>query len=171
MSTERPIKLMVGGDGGVGKTTFLYRYCQDKFISDTKLTVGVSFLEKHMEVDGKQYAISLWDLGGQEQFRFILQNYVRGAHGGLLFFALDRYNTFLNLKKWIDLFRGVDPTIPLMLVGARADLEIDSQKIDDSDIQALMDTYQMIGYIRTSSKTGEGIDKPVVMMLKEIESH
>ncbi|MBD3185690.1 GTP-binding protein, partial [Candidatus Bathyarchaeota archaeon] len=120
--SEWPLKLVVGGDGGVGKTTYLYRYCKGTFISDTKLTVGVSFLEKHVEHVGKKFAIAIWDLGGQEQFRFILKNYVQGSQGGLVFFALDRFNTFLNLKKWIDLFRGVDPSMPLVLVGARADL-------------------------------------------------
>ncbi|MHA1792143.1 MAG: Rab family GTPase [Promethearchaeota archaeon] len=163
-----PVKLVVGGDGGVGKTTYLYRYCKGEFIMDTKLTVGVSFLQKTTQVDGKTFAVAIWDLGGQEQFRFILQNYCRGAQGGMVFFALDRYASFLNLPEWINMFRSADPNLPLILVGARADLELDTQKIGEDEINEIVARYNMVGYIRTSSKTGENIEEPINMILKKV---
>ncbi|MBD3187426.1 GTP-binding protein, partial [Candidatus Bathyarchaeota archaeon] len=70
-------KLIVGGMGGVGKTTFLHRYIHDKFISDTKLTVGCQFHSTVVNRHGKQIGLIIWDLGGQQRFRFIQDKYIR----------------------------------------------------------------------------------------------
>ncbi len=90
------LKILTAGEGGVGKTTLLHRYVEGKFSGDTKMTIGVEFFLKEMELDGNQCTLQLWDFGGQERFRFLLDSYVMGAKGALLMFDLTRPMTLEN---------------------------------------------------------------------------
>ena len=65
-------KVIVAGAGGVGKTTLLHRIVHDKFLSDTKMTIGVEFFLLNMAVDNPsvegeniEINLQLWDFGGQ----------------------------------------------------------------------------------------------------------
>lgn len=165
------VKVIVGGDGGVGKTTFLQKYCTGAFISDTKLTVGVDFMTKKVELGDTTFTFAIWDFGGQDQFRFILKSYVRGAHGGLLFFALDRVQTFMNLEEWVALLRTEKPELPLVLVGTKADLEDQDNLVQADEIDAFIAKHRIIAYIRTSSKTGENITSPIDRLATHFNEH
>ena len=48
------------------------------------MTIGVEFFVKTIIHEEQQYALQLWDFGGQERFRFMLQSYLIGAKGALL---------------------------------------------------------------------------------------
>ncbi len=98
------------GDGGVGKTTFIERIVTGKFNSSTKMTIGVDFqvLHRVLNSDGEDpmnLTISVWDLGGENQFRFILPSYITGANGGLLMYDASRYITSTHLAEWVELWR------------------------------------------------------------------
>jgi small GTP-binding protein len=134
------------------------------FLSDTRLTVGVDFLNKIVPFGDLVFNFAIWDLGGQDQFRFILKSYVRGAHAGLLFFALDRIQSFLNLNEWMQLLRGEKPDLPLVLIGTKADLEEKDMCISEEDINAFIKNNKIVAYFRTSSKTGENIAKPIEIL-------
>ena len=90
-------KIVVIGEGGVGKTTLLHRSVSNIFVDSTKMTIGSDFFMKKIEkIDEKninQLNLLLWDFAGQERFRFILKDYVRGAEGVLLCFDLSRFPT------------------------------------------------------------------------------
>jgi len=86
MSKSIVLKVLTGGDGGVGKTTLLHRYVEGKFSSETKMTIGVEFFLKELMIDDQKVLLQLWDFGGQERFRFLLKSYVIGARGALLMF-------------------------------------------------------------------------------------
>ena len=154
-------KIIVGGDGGIGKTTFLHKYCTNVFLTNTQLTVGVDFLNKIIRYNDAIFNFAIWDFGGQEQFRFILSSYVRGAHAGLLFFALDRVQSFLNLNEWLSILRSEKRDMPVVLVGTKADLEDKDLKVPDADIADFITKNKIIAYVRTSSKTGENIFEPI----------
>ncbi|HME54246.1 MAG TPA: Rab family GTPase [Candidatus Lokiarchaeia archaeon] len=155
------IKVIVGGDGGIGKTTYLHRYCNNVFLTNTQLTVGVDFLTKIVTYNDFTFNLAIWDLGGQEQFRFILSSYVRGAYAGLLFFALDRIQSFMNLGEWVSILRSEKPDLPLVLVGTKADLEDADSRIPEADINQFIEERNVLAYVRTSSKTGENVGQPI----------
>jgi len=72
----RVLKIITTGEGGVGKTTLLHRYVEGKFLADTRMTLGVEFFLKEIDLDGNKVLLQIWDFGGQERFRFLLKNYV-----------------------------------------------------------------------------------------------
>lgn len=59
------LKLVLLGDGGVGKTSLILRYVNDQFDPQCLHTVGVEFMKKNIDIDGKSYTLQIWDTAGQ----------------------------------------------------------------------------------------------------------
>jgi len=150
----RIVKVFVAGEGGVGKTTMIKRYTTGTFIANTMLTVGVEF---HIsKVPDARVTLQIWDLGGEDRFRFILPAYIRGASGGLLVFDITRFQTFKNLSEWLDIIQKNAPNTPLILVGAKADL-IEQAAVQDDVIDDFIQKYNFAAYYTASAKTGENV--------------
>ncbi len=82
MSKTIPIKIVVAGEGGAGKSTLLRRIQSKKFDPDQKITVGVDFaLLNYKYSDDISISLQVYDLGGQERFKFMHNSYVKGAMG------------------------------------------------------------------------------------------
>ncbi|MHA1369588.1 MAG: Rab family GTPase [Promethearchaeota archaeon] len=170
-STKRfVLKILTAGDGGVGKTTLLHRYVNDRFISDTSMTIGVQFHLKKLTLGGVEVTCQLWDFGGQERFRFLLPTYANGAKGALLLFDLTRMNTTLSLKdSWLPIIRKEDPNLPVVLVGTKKDMvSPDFRVVDPNFPLDFIKENHLQGYVETSSKTGEKVDEAFRILVKAI---
>ncbi|MFX1502394.1 MAG: Rab family GTPase, partial [Promethearchaeota archaeon] len=161
------LKILTAGEGGVGKTTLLHRYVEGKFSAETKMTIGVEFFLKETEVDSKQCTLQLWDFGGQERFRFLLESYVLGAKGALLMFDLTRLMSLENLQQWINIVRKGDPNLPVLFVGTKLDLVGDIQ-VDDDYAATFLKEFNLIDFIKISSKTGENVSKVFEILTRNI---
>ncbi|NMC07170.1 MAG: GTP-binding protein [Candidatus Lokiarchaeota archaeon] len=159
-------KIVVGGQGGVGKTTILYRFIHNEFLEDTKLTVGVQFHTQNLERQSRKISLVLWDLGGQERFRFIQPQYVHGAVGGFVCFDMSRYMTLESTREWIDMFRQNAPAAPVVIVGTKLDLvsEAEQQTIMDAANQLVAETG-CLAFIPTSSKLGINVNECIYYMV------
>lgn len=164
-------KILIGGDGGVGKTTLLRRYVDGKFDQSTIMTVGVDFFIKDVDLDSlsnsNRCALQLWDLGGQQQFRHLMSNYVMGARGALLLIDLTRMPEISNVLEWVNIMRMHDLKIPIILVGTKVDLK-DAIAVDDETALNIKDAFNMIDYVKTSSKTGYNVEKVFEIIAKRL---
>jgi len=151
-------KVVFGGDGGVGKTTLIQRYLTGEFIDTTKLTIGVGFHIHQMSYQGRDISLSVWDCGGQEQFKQmgIFDNYFRGAIVGILMFDLTRALSLKGLETWYS-FVDKNSNTQIILVGGKSDLPRDPL-LDDQVIEETIKKYHAIRYIETSSSNGLGVD-------------
>ncbi|MHA1986885.1 MAG: Rab family GTPase [Promethearchaeota archaeon] len=161
------LKILTAGEGGVGKTTLLHRYVEGKFSAQTKMTIGVEFFLKETEIDEKQCTLQLWDFGGQERFRFLLESYVLGAKGALLMFDLTRMSSLENLEQWINLVRKGNPNLPVLFLGTKLDLNDDIQ-VDDDFARTFLEEYNLIDFLKISSKTGENVGMAFEMLTRKI---
>ncbi len=161
------LKILISGEGGVGKTTLLHRYINGKFSAETQMTKGVDFFLKHINVDGKNCALQLWDFGDQKRFRFLIDSYVRGAKGALLMFDLTRIITLNNVEQWVKIVRKYDQDLPILFLGAKCDL-INEIEVDDKFANIFKDKYKLLDLIRVSSKTGENVHESFEILTKKI---
>jgi len=152
------IKIIVGGDAGVGKTTLLKTYVKNKFDAATKMTIGVQFFCKYIKINGTKITIIFWDFAGLHRFRFLHPLFVLGAEGGLLAFDLTRKSTLKNIKEWAALLRVHNPNLPILLIGMKADLKKDVV-VEDNIILELKNKFNFYGYTKISSKTGNSLDQ------------
>ena len=160
-------KILLTGNGGVGKTSLLRRYVDGLFDESTIMTVGVDFFTKELAFDNARCLLQLWDLGGQERFRYLLENFVMGARGALLLFDLTRMPVIKDILEWVNITRLHDINLPILLIGTKSDLE-DLIAVDDESALHLKNTFNMIDYIKTSAKTDSNIDKAFETMIKQL---
>ena len=167
MTKKFILKILTAGEGGVGKTTLLHRYVEGKFSADTKMTIGVEFFLKEVEIDGKQCTLQLWDFGGQERFRFLLESYVLGAKGALLMFDLTRPMTLENLQQWVTICRKGDPNLPILFVGTKLDL-VNDIMVDDEYALSFKDQFDLFDFLKISSKSGENVSEAFAILTRQI---
>lgn len=159
MSYKR-FKVLLAGDGAVGKTSILQRFLQDKFIQDYQSTVGVEVFTKDIKYNGGDIAtLSIWDVAGQEQYNFMRNNFYYGTDGLLLVFDLTRHETFKHMHKWLEeIHSHTGDDVPFILIGNKADLlEEVGEVIDDNEACDLASQFDTL-YLKTSAKTGLHID-------------
>lgn len=169
------IKLLALGDSGVGKTTFLYRYTDNKYSRKFTTTVGIDFREKRVMYTGtgsdgtseKNYTVhlQLWDTAGQERFRSLTTAFFRDAMGFLLMFDLTNQQSFLNVRNWMSQLQAnaYCESPDIVLVGTKADLK-DMRDVNGRQARDLADRYG-IPYFETSAATGAEVDKAVTSLL------
>jgi len=87
-------KIVVVGDGAVGKTTLATHFVKGKFIEYYKMTIGVDFFVKDVSIGDDVIKLQIWDTAGQERFAFIRPTYYSGTSGGLMVFGVNRSKTF-----------------------------------------------------------------------------
>jgi small GTP-binding protein len=161
------LKILTAGEGGVGKTTLLHRFVEGQFSAETKMTIGVEFFLKETNINGQHCTLQLWDFGGQERFRFLLESYVLGAKGALLMFDLTRPITLDNLEQWVNIVRKSDPDLPVIFLGTKNDL-VEEIMVDDDYARNFKDHFNLFDYLRISSKSGENVEKAFEILTSKI---
>jgi len=162
------IKIIIAGEGGVGKTSLIQRYIYDEF-TDTKMTIGVAFASKDVTIGIYQFKLSLWDFAGETTFRFVLQRFCTGASGAILVFDLTRIASLYALPEWIELIKKGAGAIPIILVGNKCDLvpKGDSEGLK-IEIDAIKDDFELKEYIATSAKDDINVHQLFETILKHL---
>ncbi len=126
-SKEIVIKVAMVGDAAIGKTTMMTRYVEgeDKLNSEYIETLGVNFMEKTVTLKSTKVTFSIWDLGGQAEFRAMLPLLCNDAAAVIFMFDLSNPSTLGNLKEWYRQVRLLNKDAVAMLVGSKYDLYLD----------------------------------------------
>ncbi|MFX1388802.1 MAG: Rab family GTPase [Promethearchaeota archaeon] len=163
-SGEYAYKLILGGEGAVGKTSMVHRFVEDSFLSDYKSTIGTSIMKKQCEFQGLDSKVRfvIWDLAGQSQFARVRQTYLANAEAGILVYDVTRKETLDSLENWFKDIKNISPDISLILVGNKIDLS-ESRVITSEEGQELAKKLNL-SYIETSAKTGENINDAFKML-------
>eukprot|EP00742_Colponemidia_sp_Colp-10_P005638 GILJ01006026.1.p1 GENE.GILJ01006026.1~~GILJ01006026.1.p1 ORF type:complete len:198 (-),score=19.64 GILJ01006026.1:60-608(-) len=95
------LKIVVMGEGGVGKTSVLRRFVEDQFHSKYIATIGADFFVKSMDVHGVEYKVSFWDLAGHPEFFEVRNEFYKETQGALLMFDICSRKSFEALDVWL----------------------------------------------------------------------
>ena len=152
-------KVCVCGDGGVGKTSLVLRYCENSFKENYIMTIGSNFSTK--TVDLEEYPnytvkLQLWDLAGQKHFSFVRPPFYRGATAIIYVFDLTRRSSFANILEWkSEVEKVIGEDKPTVLVGNKIDLANQgNREVGEQDGIALQYELGAIDYYEASAKDG-----------------
>ncbi len=169
-------KVIIIGPGAVGKTSLLHRFVDNKFSFRYKLTIGADFLSKIIEYKpGTTIKLQIWDIGGQDRYKFLRSSFFDGANGALIVFDLSRWHTFEELEDWLkDLHEYAGENIPFVLIGNKADLIEKSDELYERESAQVFAKKEKTYYVETSAKTGENVEEAFLnlttRMLKNVNS-
>jgi len=163
-SEEYAYKLILGGEGGVGKTSMVMRFVQDNFQENYKATIGTNIMKKECDfkdLDTKVRFV-IWDLAGQAQFTRVRQTYLKNSEAGLLIFDVTRRETFDKIKKWHEDILKDSKNTSLILIGNKIDL-LDQRVVKREEAEALAKELGL-SYFETSAKDGIGVNDAFKML-------
>ena len=148
--------MLIVGNGAVGKSSMIQRYCRGTFTKSYKKTIGVDFLEKQLRTHGEDVRLMLWDTAGQEEFDAITKAYYRGAQACVVAFSTTDRDSLMAVKKWRKKVEDECGDIPMVLVQNKIDLIAQSQ-VSSHESERIASDCQMKLY-RTSVKEDLNVD-------------
>ncbi len=146
-------KILVVGDGGIGKSTMIQRLITGKYF-EQKITIGTDLASWSMDREGLLISLQIWDFAGEKRFRFFLPNYSRGADGCLLCYDITRYTSFQHLQEWYEVVRANTSNPIFVLVGGKADLADSRRAVQFEDAEKFQKQHNIPSHFETSSKSG-----------------
>lgn len=152
-------KILLLGDASVGKTSFTKRYCYNIFNPSERLTIGVDFHVKTIDLKGKKIKLQIWDVGGEERFRFLLPTYCLGANAAFLLYDITRRVTLDNISEWTSIVRQKGGPIPIMLVGAKLDLAKAQRQVSRELGIQVAEKNTLASFAEMSSKDNINVDE------------
>ncbi|CAF1094819.1 unnamed protein product [Rotaria sordida] len=156
---DRMFKIAFIGDSGVGKTSFIQRFCTDNFKDTFAATIGVDLQVKMINIENRIIALQLWDTAGQERFRSITKQYFRKSDGVILVYDVTSEVTFRNVRGWMTSVReSAEDDCVIALVGNKTDLCDDDEKrpVKYKDGAKLADEYGCL-FFESSARLGTSI--------------
>eukprot|EP00792_Barthelona_sp_PAP020_P007250 TRINITY_DN3131_c1_g3_i2.p1 TRINITY_DN3131_c1_g3~~TRINITY_DN3131_c1_g3_i2.p1 ORF type:complete len:199 (-),score=58.07 TRINITY_DN3131_c1_g3_i2:62-658(-) len=127
--TANQLKLVVVGDGAVGKTCLLHMYANNQFPERYDATIFDNYVTK-VEVDGVIYRLRLWDTAGQETLDRLRVLSYKNAHVVLICFDTNSRDSYENVTtRWALEVRHNCPDAPIILVGTKIDLRTDQNLV------------------------------------------
>lgn len=151
------VKLVVLGDGGVGKTALTIRLCLNHFIETYDPTIEDSY-RKHAIIDDEPYLLEILDTAGQEDYTSLRSQWIREGDGFLVVYSTTSRSSFLRIHEFIQQITRVKDSdkVPIVLVGNKVD-RINEREVDSREGQELA---KRLGceFVETSAKTREGLE-------------
>nr|P97538.2 RecName: Full=Ras-related protein M-Ras; AltName: Full=Ras-related protein R-Ras3; Flags: Precursor [Rattus norvegicus]BAA20531.1 M-Ras [Rattus norvegicus] len=144
-------KLVVVGDGGVGKSALTIQFFQKIFVPDYDPTIEDSYL-KHTEIDNQWAILDVLDTAGQEEFSAMREQYMRTGDGFLIVYSVTDKASFEHVDRFHQLILRVKDreSFPMILVANKVDL-MHLRKVTRDQGKEMATKYN-IPYIETSAK-------------------
>lgn len=156
------VKLLILGDGKVGKTSMLLRFTEDYFPTSHIQTLGIDFKLKLQEIEGKMYKFQIWDTAGQERFRKLTTAYYKNAKGIVLVYDVTRRESFDMVTFWMsEIQKHSMEGVIKVLVGNQIDKE--DRQVTKKEGEEKADQLG-VRYFETSAKNGNGIEQLFTFM-------
>ena len=153
---DKTLKIIILGSSEVGKTCILNRYFHNDFKENLLSTVGIDFQTKFFKFDNQKIKVNYIDTAGEEKFRAISVNYLKGTNGVILVFDITNKETFDLLETWLNELKETNKAdVSKVLIGNKADLA-EHREVTVEDANKLADNMKC-KYFEASAKTGENI--------------
>lgn len=181
-------KIVLVGDGGVGKTALRRAWLGEGFKTEYMMTIGADFASQEMSYYHSHtrttydLKFQIWDLAGQPRFKAVRDLYYRGAIGALCFFDITNQESYMNLVEWIQSFWTLNGhgKMPLIIVGAKCDLRDNpafptqvSARYGKEYAQEVTKLLKhkfgfSVHYVETSAKEAINVDNAFKLLAREI---
>ncbi|XP_066153058.1 ras-related protein Rab-9A-like [Euwallacea fornicatus] len=165
------LKVVILGDGGVGKSCLMNRFVSNQFDDHSFHTIGVEFLNKDLEIDRQTYTLQIWDTAGQERFKTLRTPFYRGSDICMLTYAIDDKTSFKNLEVWrkeFAYYADLKETsqIPFIVVGNKSDISMEQREVSQLEMETWCNENSITSCIETSAKNASNVQEAFKMAVQ-----
>ena len=162
--TVPEFKLVLVGDGGVGKTTYVKRHLTGEFEKVYCPTIGVEVRKLPFTTSRGKVIFNVWDTAGQEKFGGLRDGYYIGGHCAIIMFDVTSRITYKNVPNWHkDLVRVIGH-LPIVLCGNKVDIK--ERKVKAKQI--IFHRKKNLQYFDISAKSNYQYEKPFIWLLRKL---
>ncbi|MFW9958028.1 MAG: Rab family GTPase [Candidatus Odinarchaeota archaeon] len=174
-SGELMYKVVLIGEGAVGKTSIRRNFLGKGFMSSHIATIGVDFAQKYVSVNQHTVRLVIWDLAGQTGFERVRKHYYQGCSALILVYSVVDRKTFENITWWlVEAFKYNQMIPPTAILANKIDLrssEINADEVSTEEGLQFRDIFVRrlevpAIFLETSAKTGENIQEAFTELTK-----
>ncbi|RIK35936.1 MAG: hypothetical protein DCC58_19905 [Chloroflexi bacterium] len=160
----RTLKVIVGGEGNVGKTSLIRQYAKAKFSEARNITLGIDITTQEFHLDGEDVKLAIWDIEGQAGNR---PNFFLGAQAAMLVYDVTAEYSLQALTEWYQRCLRYCPSAPIIVVGNKVDLGLSFPP----DWGRIFARYIAAQHGFLSAKTGENVGRGFELLAREAMKH
>lgn len=160
----RTLKVIVGGEGNVGKTSLIRQYAKAKFSEARNITLGIDVTTQEFNIDGQDVKLAIWDIEGQAGNR---PNFFLGAQAALLVYDVTVDDSLQALTEWHARCKRYCPDAPIMVIGNKIDLGLQFP----SEWPRTFSYYARAKHGFVSAKTGENVGRGFELLARAAMQH
>jgi len=170
-------KVVLLGEGCVGKTSLVLRYVENKFNDAHQSTIQASFLTKKLIVNSTQISLAIWDTAGQERFHALGPIYYRDSNGAVLVYDVTDSDSLVKVKTWVkELRKMLGMNVFLAIVGNKIDLLPQKEQSAPHTNPIIAEAIKYSDsasakHFCTSAKVNKGIDEMFLDLTRRMLEH
>lgn len=159
-SQEFGFKIVLIGDGGVGKTSLIKKFTKGTFENDYIKTIGAQFSKYDKKINDDIINLFFWDIAGQIDFKFLHPLFYKESRAGIIVCSLEENDlgrdSFKHIENWYNELHKYCGNIPVVFFANKVDL-VEESNTDTIRIQEFVHKYSFLSSFITSAKTGQGV--------------
>lgn len=157
-------KVILVGDAGVGKTTFIKRHRTGEFEKRYIATIAAEVHKLKFHTNNGTIVFDLWDCAGDDRFAGLGEGYYTGADAAIIMFDVTNKNSYKNLDKWYQSIKKKRGYIPIVICGNK--VEIDTHKMKPREIN--FHRKKSLQYYNLSAKSNYHFDAPFLYLARRL---
>ncbi|EDV21043.1 GTP-binding protein Rit1 [Trichoplax sp. H2] len=163
----RVYKIVLLGEGGVGKSAVTLQFVNHSFVEHHDPTIEDAYQQQAV-IDGEAGLLDILDTAGQEEFTSMREQYMRGGEGFILVYSITDRRSFEEISNYIthiERVRNCNDT-PIVIVGNKSDLE-HQRVVSTTDGQTLARQHNC-SFWETSAALRQFIDESFHGIVRKI---
>ena len=162
------LRVLLLGDSGVGKTSLMLRYSEDKFAPSLLSTAGVDYKVRNLRLEGRRVRLQIWDTAGQEKFHVITRSYYKNAHGICLVYSVSDRQSFDNVRYWMaNIKEHAKRNVRRVILANKSDLSHNQREVTTEMGEALAAESGDV-FLETSALSGSNVAEAFEALAKLI---
>ena len=159
-------KIIFIGNASVGKTSIINSITGHKFKDEYEPSIGIDFFSKTIKYKSNNIKLQLWDSAGQEKFKSLIPNYVRGCSLVFLVYDITNKKSFDDLFMWINFINQIEST-QIVLCANKIDLK-EQRVITYEQGEKFSSANKCIGFYEVSAKDDKLVNKMLFGAIAEL---
>lgn len=164
---QQDYKIIVIGDGGCGKTSYVTCLKKGEFSGKYIATQGADVSPITFDTNHGKITLKFWDCAGQEKFGGLRDGYYVGANAVILMIDLTSRTTLNNVHQWVKAAGRVTGDVPIIICGSKIDAL--NRKVTEEMVKEVLPAS--IPYFNVSAKIGYNITNSLLALMSKLTGY